>query len=225
MATALETRTDREPRGERRFLLRGVGREGYETLLRMVEGTRTRLTFDGDDVELMSPLPEHDEYGRLIGWVILAVAEGLRIPCRGFGSATWRKVTGDRGLEADECFYLSSIDQVRGKRKGINLDNVPPPDLAVEVEITNSILNKLSVYASIGIPEVWRFDGERLTVLRLGPDGTYRAVPASVELPQITPDEVVRWVLDPEALEDHGAWGLRLREWVRAEVAPPREGA
>lgn len=225
MATVVEpVKVARVPEAEQRVVLRGVGWEGYESLLKMVGDGHVRLTCDGKDVELMSPSSEHEAYGNLIGRIIECVTEELRIPCSGVGSTTWRKRVKEKGLEADECYYLSSLDRIRGKRGNLDLTVDPPPDLAIEVEISRSALNRMGIYAALGVPEVWRFDGERLTVEHLQADGTYTRVPASPSLPMLPPGEVVRWVGEAESMDDHSQWARRLRAWVRAELLPGHEG-
>jgi len=114
MATTVDSGT-RASAPEQRFLLRGVGWEGYEMALKMVGDRRIRITYDRGDLELMSPSLEHEKYRDLLGVFIRHVTFGLRIPCRGAGSTTWRRRAKDRGLEADTCFYLASFPQVRGK--------------------------------------------------------------------------------------------------------------
>lgn len=209
---------------EQRFLLPGVGWAGYEALLAMVGDGHVRLTCDGKDVELMAPSIEHEEYGNLIGRIIECVTEELRIPCVGVGSTTWRKTLRERGLEADECYYLANAPRVRAKRKNLDLAVDPPPDLAVEVEISRSALDRMAIYAALRVPEVWRFDGETLTIWHLQADGTYATVPVSPGLPMLLPGEVVRWVVEADSMDDHSEWGRRLREWVRAELLPRHEG-
>ena len=78
----------------------------------------------------------------------------------------------DRGLEADECYYIEHYPDVKG-RKEVNLDTDPPPDLAVEVDLSSSSIDKLSIYAGLAVPEVWRFHHDRFDCLHLQPDGTY----------------------------------------------------
>jgi len=224
MATALEMKTKRALEGEQRVVLRGVGWGGYEALLTMIGDGHVRVTYDRGDAELMSPSRDHEAYSRLIGRVVDTVTEELGIPCQGLRSTTWRKKVKDRGLEADDCFYLSSLPRIRVKRGNLDLNSDPPPDLAIEVEITRSALSRMGVYAALGVPEVWRFDGEILVIGHLQPDGTYKAVAASPGLPEIAPDEVVRWVLAGEETEDHSDWNRRFRAWVRAELLPRREG-
>jgi hypothetical protein len=81
----------------------------------------------------------------------------------------------------------------------------------------------MGIYAALGVPEVWRFDGETLRVEQLH-DGTYAAGAASPSLPMLPLDEVVRWLRLAEEIEDHSEWGRRFRLWVREELAVGREG-
>jgi len=101
---------------EQRVVLRNVGWDGYETLLRMVGDGHVRLTYDRGDVELMSPSSHHEECKRLLGLIVQALVEELRIPCRGLGSTTWRKQFEERGIEADEWFYIQSFPRIRWVR-------------------------------------------------------------------------------------------------------------
>src|SRR5262245_61037137 len=128
----MATTTGSKPRTldpEQRIVLRGVGWDVYETLLERLEGQAIRMTYDRGDLELMSPSLDHEDYGALLGRLIETVAEELRIPCRATGSTTWRKKVKERGLEADRSFYFENFPRVRGKRKSIDLNVDPPPDL------------------------------------------------------------------------------------------------
>jgi len=224
MATAVETKPTRTPDGEHRFLLRGVGWEGYEALLRMVDGGRVRVTYDRGDAELMSPSQNHEFYKKVIGWMLETAFEELDIPYQAAGSTTWRKQADGRGLEADECFYLSNLELVHRKRNQLDLTIDPAPDLAVEVEISRSALDRMGVYAALGISEVWRFDGENLVIGRLEPEGRYAEVPVSPRLPELPPGEIVRWIRLAEATANRAEWNRRFRDWVRAELRPKRAG-
>jgi Uma2 family endonuclease len=224
MATVSEPKPARTLDPEERFVLRNVGWSGYEALLAMIGDGHTRVTYDRGDVELMSPSRDHDLFAELIGDVIKTVTEELNIPCQSLRSTTWRRRVKERGLEADNCFYLSNLMRLRGVGRDIDLAVDPPPDLAVEIEISRSALDRMGVYAGLGIPEVWRFDGDTLTIERLQADGSYATMDRSVELPMVAPDEVVYWVNLGEGRLNHTEWRRNLREWVRAEVLPRHQG-
>jgi Uma2 family endonuclease len=221
MATAVEPRAPRVLQGEDRVVIRGVDWEGYEALLRVVGDGHVRITYDGKDTELMAPSADHEDSKKLIGRLIETLTLELGIPCDGLGSTTWRRRVKEKGLEPDECYYLSNAARVQRRR--VNLDVDPPPDLAVEVEISRSALDRMGIYAALRIPEVWRYDGQTLRIERLQPDGTYAEVPASAELPMLPPAEVVRWLDRGEAM-GQTAWLREFREWVRAELLPRHEG-
>jgi Uma2 family endonuclease len=221
MATAAEPRS-KTLTPEQRVVLRAVGWEGYETILALVGDGHTRLTYDRGDLELMSPSMDHEFLKTRVARLIEALTEELDIPCEGAGSTTWRKRLKECGLEPDECYYLANSGRVIGRKK-IDLTIDPPPDLAIEIEISRSALDRMGIYAALGVPEVWRLDGETLRIARLQPDGTYTEVATSPGLPALPPDEVVRWM---RLGEDMGQtpWIRQFRAWVRDELAPRLEG-
>jgi Uma2 family endonuclease len=221
MAAATEVKTSSRTKfevGERRFVIYNVGWEGYQNLLKIVGDHGPRLTYSRGSVELMSPLIPHEGYSRRLGRIVETVAEELEIPIRPARSTTLNREDLDRGLEPDESYFVASVGRI-GNRMELNLEVDPPPDLAIEVEITNSILNKLEVYARLGVPELWRFDGEILTVLLLQPDGSHAVSDRSASFPFLPMDEVARFLHDPE-MSDESRWGRSFRTWVREVLLP-----
>jgi Uma2 family endonuclease len=203
---------------DRRFVLYDVGWQGYEAMLQIVGDRPIRLTYDRGNLELMSPSPKHEKSKGLLGRLVETLTEELEIPCISAGSTTWRREDLDRGLEPDECFYLfDHAEQLADKEPDLSVD--PPPDLAVEIDITRSSLDRQGIYAALGVPEVWRFDGESLRVYRLKPDGAYEACGTSPAFPFFPLVEVAR-LLKEGATMDHSRWGRMVREWVRHELAP-----
>jgi Uma2 family endonuclease len=217
MATAVKPRSKTyEP--ESRFVLRDIGWQGYETLLNLVGDGAVRITYDRGTSELMLPSRDHELFRIIVGRIIDILAEELYLPYIAAGSTTWRREDLDRGLEPDQCFYLANAGRVLGK-KTIDLSVDPPPDLAVEIEISRSALDRMGVYAALGVPEVWRFDGETLRVERLQEDRTYAPSETSPTFPFLPLEEIVRFLQRAETM-DHGAWGRQFRAWVRAELVP-----
>jgi Uma2 family endonuclease len=215
MATTVEPGT-RAFEPERRFVLPRLGWHRYEAMLDILGDLPIRITYDRGDLELMSPSYDHERFKRLLGRIVETVAEEFRIPYVAAGSTTWRRKAEDRGLEADDCFYLASQPRIRGKTPDLGAD--PPPDLAIEVEISRSALDRMGIYAVLGVPEVWRFDGETLRVEQLQADGAYVEAPASLSLPMLPLEEAARWLNMSAATEDQGEWALGFREWVRATL-------
>lgn len=94
------------------------------------------------------------------------LSEFLEIDIFAGGSTTFQREDLERGFEPDECYYVKNAEWMRGKTE-VNLDFDPPPDLTIEVDIKHSSLNRMSIFAAVGIPEVWRYDGEKLVVYLL----------------------------------------------------------
>jgi Uma2 family endonuclease len=136
------------------------------------------------------------------------------IPIASFGGATWRRRDLAKGLEADECYYVASEPRVRGRDEvEINVD--PPPDLAIEIDITRSTLDKQKIYAALGVPELWRWEDETLQVLVLGPAGKYVAVQKSLNFPDLPLSEIIRFMSLRHG-KSETAWIKLFREWVSA---------
>lgn len=159
--------------GGTRIALRGVSFATYRALRSELDqaGDRTRLTFDRGTLEIMVLSYEHEGY--LLGRLIEAVAAGLRIPIAGAKSTTFSREDIDRGIEADESYYVVNEPRIRF-HKAIDLSVDPSPDLAIEVDVSRSSVNKATVYAALGVAEFWRFDDGHLHMLRLDAEGQYQ---------------------------------------------------
>ena len=165
---------------EQRILLSNVSWETYERLLEdHRDSSAPRFTFDRGMLEIISPSPEHEKFNRRIAQLVLAVTEEMGIESEDLGSTTFRREDLEHGFEPDSCFYIQNEERVRGKDR-IDLSVAPPPDLVID--ITSPSINKLPIYARLGVPEVWRYDGEKLEILKLGSDG-YAAVAESTPSP------------------------------------------
>lgn len=217
MPTTVESPTS-QAEGEQRVLIRGVGWKGYQTLLKLVAVQPVRLTYSRGNVELMSPLSKHERNKSLLGRLVEILTEELEIPMMSAGSTTLDREDLDQGLEADESFYLGDLSRVRDPDR-LDLDVDPPPDLAIEVEITKSSLNRLGVYGALGVPEIWRFDGRKLAILERQDDGTYRVISSSAAFPWVTLEEIARYLVE-EDTRDETLWARKFRAWVRAVVVP-----
>ncbi|HVC92328.1 MAG TPA: Uma2 family endonuclease [Pirellulales bacterium] len=210
-------------RPEQRFLLRGISWSTYEALLRDLGDTHLHLTYDRGALEFMVPSHEHERFSRLLGRLVELLTFELRIPIRSAGSTTWKKAVQARGLEADECYYIRSEPLVRGQDE-IDLEVDPPPDLAIEVEISHSAVDKLAMYAALRISEVWLFDGHALRVFELQPTGQHAERPVSPSFPFLPMDEMVRF-LEGRNEADETTWLAGFQDWVRANFADRRRDA
>lgn len=145
------------PDAERRFLLVGVPWELYMALRDALEGAGTRMTYLEGNLELMSPSETHEEERILIARLLDVWADASDVDLRRFGSTTYRRQDARRGLEPDDCFTVGA------KERDV------PPQIAIEVIVSNPLIDKLDVYAGLGIQEVWVWQSEarRLGVHRL----------------------------------------------------------
>lgn len=149
------------------LVIPGVGWEQYEDLLNdLVDRPGVRISYDGGRLEIMSPLPEHEEYKEFISDLARALSEEAGIPLEKRGSATWKRRRIQKGVEPDTCFYVANAHRIAGKRK-IDLESDPPPDIAVEIDTTNESLSKFPIYAALAVPEIWRYDGKRVQIYQL----------------------------------------------------------
>ncbi|MFH1921066.1 MAG: Uma2 family endonuclease [Planctomycetota bacterium] len=196
-----------------RVLLCGITWPTYEAILADVDLPGTKLTYDRGNLEIMSPSDEHERLKRLLGRMIEAMTEELVIPIRSAGSTTFKSQMKQRGLEPDESYYVANEPRVRG-RDQIDLAVDPPPDLVIEVEITTSLLDRMEVYAALGVPEVWRYDGARLRVEQLDADGSYGRKDRSGAFPFLPLEELERF-LDRRNATDETTWIRSFRDWVK----------
>lgn len=207
------------PASAQQFVFYGAKWAAYDKILEIVGSHRIRVSYDRGKLELMSPLQVHEVYKTLFGRLFDALMTELDIPMKALGSTTFRREDVEGGLEPDQCYYFASAARVRSWWT-LDLAIDPPPDLAIEIEITNSATDRMHIYAGLRIPEVWRFNGEHLIVHRLRRDGGYRVAPRSVELPFVPLDEIPPLFQRSMEIQEDRALLRGLREWVRTRVAP-----
>ena len=160
--------------------------DDYESWLEDVSGRPSlRVSYDCGRLEIMSPLPEHEEYARFIESLVRILSEELDLKVQSYGSATWKRQKLARGAEPDGCYYVRNAGRVIGKRR-FDLDSDPPPDLVVEIDVTNESLSKFPIYAALSVPEIWRYDGSKAQVYELSISG-YREISESRFFSQLTP--------------------------------------
>ena len=196
-------------------LLHGVSWEAYEQLLADLdaEHRRLRVTYDEGELEIMSPADPHERWKGRIGRLLELMALELRIDIEPLGSTTLRRKIRRKGLEPDECYYVPNVAKVRDG-KLIDLNIHPPPDLAVEVDYTSSSLPREPVYAGLNMPELWRFDGQTLTIRRLGADGVYHNARKSAAFPFLPMKQFMIFLRRLER-ESSTTVLLDFRGWVR----------
>ncbi len=170
--------------GETRIAVRRVPWAVYELWINSLpERSGIRMAYDGEDLEILTRGPKHEDFRELLGRVVTEVAVELAIPQKCLGETTWKRHDLSRGLEADQCYYFDPAKlaaAARAKRNASNdVADYPNPDLAIEIDISPSLIDRPGIYASLEVAEVWRFDGERLVIERLTSAGGYMPIEAS----------------------------------------------
>lgn len=221
MATATQTgATGPATSGETRILAAGVSWDFYERFVDgLPESSPVRAAFDGEDMEIMVKGPIHEDFRSLLGRFVEEVAGEANIPFQGLGETTWKRADVERGLEADQCFYFDPSKVVAARAALTRRDNdvaaYPNPDLAIEIDISPSLVDRPAIYAALGVAEVWRFDGTTLRIEALA-GGSYRLSPRSRFLP-VAADEIRAWITADDTV-DRPAWSRRLRAWAAARA-------
>jgi len=171
-------------------LLGNVDWATYTRFLKVFGKQRFRHTYDRGRLEIMSPISfEHDNLAYLLGRFVDELVEQLNLDYAPGRCVTLRKRKKQRGLEPDNCYWIASGKRMHGKKGPIDFQIDPPPDLAIEVEISRSALRRMKIYASLSVPEVWRTDGSsvRFAVLR---GGKYRVEAKSTAFPNLGSSEL-----------------------------------
>jgi len=172
-----------QPHSEQRVLLRDISWETYQSLRLIEENHHLRMTYDRGLLEIMSPSRKHERVSHLIGLMIHEWTVLHDIGLESGGNTTFRREDLDRGLEPDHCYWIANEAKVRGKDE-IDLSVDPPPDLALEVDVSHASVQKLPIYNALGVPEVWRWRHAMLEVLTLDNDGQYTPQKGSKALPR-----------------------------------------
>jgi Uma2 family endonuclease len=173
----IEQLTPEEP-----IVFRDVRWEEYVQLLEDLgeEHPGLHLSYDRGTLEIMAISTEHGYYTELLQNLVRLVTLRRKTPFRSFGQATMKKSKALAGKEPDGCYYLKSLTLI-GKNIRLDFEHDPPPDIAVEIDLSTNTIPKLPIYERLQVPEVWVYDGYEMTIYRLGERG-YQPVEQSVEL-------------------------------------------
>ncbi|OIP73192.1 MAG: hypothetical protein AUK43_01055 [Oscillatoriales cyanobacterium CG2_30_40_61] len=196
-----------------RVVLYNISWQQFENLLIDLGQTRAaRIAYDNGTFEIMTPLPEHEYYKEAIGISIQDIAEELDINYESYGSTTWKREARLAGIEPDNCFYFENEAKIRGRLE-LNLNQDPPPDLALEIDMTHKSLNRFPIYARLGIPEIWCYDSGKLKIYQLQRE-TYGEVETSSVFPMLRVQEIPT-IIEQYRLDGKLAVRRAIRNWAR----------
>ncbi len=175
-------------------LLMDVSWEEYETFLKeFQEKAGWRLAYDEGNLEFMPPLQEHETPSRGVHNFVLAYCEHFDLTLESAGSTTYKRKLLKKGVEPDECFYVQSADKIIGKAKQLKPETYPVPDVAVEIDVTHGSLDKFKIYAALGVPEVWLYDGKKISFYQLK-SNKYNQSETSQALPQLSATDLTGFI-------------------------------
>jgi|SRR5882672_862540 len=195
------------------FTQHGVSWDEYEELLDVVSETRgLRVSYDDGTLQIMSPSSKHERHAWLIGQLVGLLSTRLHIRVLYYGSTTIKKRRKQKGVEPDACFYVKNATLV-GTKDEIDFDKDPPPDIVVEIDLHHDSFSKFPIYAAVGVPEIWRYDGDSLTIYQLH-DEEYVAAEASLSLPLFT-SAVLTEFLARSPKQDQYDILLAFEEWLK----------
>ena len=201
---------------EQRTVLQNISWETFETLLKETgEDRGSRFVYDCGTLEIMTPLYEHENPKIQFDRFIFALAEEVDIGLKSAGSMTLKRKSVKRGIEPDNCYYIQTEPIVRDKQK-LDLKTDPPPDLAIEIDITSTSVNKSSIYAALGVNEIWRYNGRVLKFYQLV-NGEYIECEFSIAFPLVSVTEISRFI---EQRKTMGEIALlkSFRAWIRDKI-------
>lgn len=193
----------------------GISWNDYEELLRAVgEAPGLHISYDEGTLQIMSPSSKHENCAILIGRLVDRLSIHQRIKVLFYGSTTIKKRREQKGAEPGACFYVQTANAV-GTKEQIDFNIDPPPDVVVEIDLHHDSISKFPIYAAFGVPELWRYDGNVLTIYHLR-EGQYQLAEASQSLPLLT-GSVLTEFLARSPKEDQYDILLAFEEWLKAQ--------
>ncbi|MCC5623903.1 Uma2 family endonuclease [Nostoc sp. CHAB 5715] len=210
-----------EPRADR-VVLYNISWQQFENLLiDLGESRAVRVAYHDGTLEIMTPLPEHEYYKEIIGDIIKDTSEVLELDYECYGSTTWKRELKKAGIESDNCFYFQNEALIRGKLK-FDLNQDPPPDLALEIDVTSKSLDRFPIYARLGVPEIWSYDSGEIKIYQLQGE-EYLERETSLVFSNLNIQEI------PSLIERYRMAGRRvfrqaIREWVRGQMGEKGQG-
>lgn len=218
MATATAGSRRRAPASSG-WVFYDVSWNDYEAMLRIVGDRPIRVTYDQGTMEIFMPTFGHDNDAYLLSRLVDTLTEELVVPMEGGRTTTHKREDLGKGAEPDECFWFGdNAHHMSGKRQ-LDLNGDPAPDLVIEVDVTRTSLDRIKIFAAMGVPEIWRSTSRSLQFLHLQADGTYQPRPTSRNFPTLTVSSVVRFLKEGRTA-DKTAWIRSFRAFVREKIIP-----
>ena len=202
------------PTGENRLAFRSLDWSAFQQIRQLLgERTHARFTYDNGTLEITMPLEGHERLARLIELFIRILVVELGLKMKSMGSTTLARADLLKSAEPDNGYYIQNYALVADHEVDLAVD--PPPDLVVEVDITHTDIQKNDLYASLGVPEFWRFNGREWTILQLVA-GQYEERQRSPTFPLVAKADFYGFL--QTAIADEVTAELDFRQWVRTQT-------
>lgn len=200
--------------GEKRITFWDLDWQSFKQIQQLLtERTRARFIYDNGTLEITMPLEEHERYARLIELFIRILVVELGLKIKTMGSTTLDRADLLKSAEPDNGYYIQNYARVADHK--IDLDVDPAPDLVVEVDITHTDINKNALYASLSVPEFWRFNGREWKILGLE-NGNYVERDRSPIFSIVEKTDLYQFL--EAALLDEVAAEIHFRQWLQQRL-------
>ena len=197
------------------LLLQDISWSDFESILEdLGEHRSSRISYSNGVMEIMVPLPEHEKHKEIIGEIVRILLDRLEIDFEGLGSTTFKNLPMAQAVEADTCFYIKNYRAVIGKDR-LDLTIDPPPDLAIEIDITNR--TRLDNYLLLKVPELWRYTRSGLQIYLLQGD-RYTESLTSPNFPGIPIVELIETYVKQAQTEGRSKAIRALRAWMKQNL-------
>lgn len=194
------------------LLVKDVSWQMYENILEELgEKRAARINYFQEILEIMTPLPEHEVSKVIIGDLVKALCEEIEVEFWSLGSTTFKSKDMAVGIEPDDCFYIQNESAIRGKDR-VDLNTDPPPDLAIEIDMTSR--TQLNNYEALGVPELWRYDGQSLEINVLE-NGKYINSNISRNFPNFHLVDIIPQYVEQSKIKGRNSTIKAFRNWVR----------
>jgi Uma2 family endonuclease len=186
----------------------------YRAMLREFDEQPSRINYDRGTLEVMTLSIEHEHYKAVLGMMIGLLAMALELRVLHGGSATLKRLSKRKGLEADQCYWIANEPAMRG-RKRIDLRTDPPPDLVIEIDVMHSVVNREKIYAALGVPEMWVLRGSEAGLAAYALDqGSWRAIEHSRSFPFLRVSDLNPFILRI-GVDDDTSVLVAFANWLR----------
>jgi len=177
------------------IILRNISWETYQRLLKeRGRDTQPRYNYHLGKLEISVTSAERERIKQTIDSLVILLAAEMGVHVEACERVTFQAEDVDSGFEPDSCFYIENAGVIRARKK-VDLTEDPVPDLAVEIVIASPSLNKLPIFATLGVREVWRYSADGLTIHKLAGDD-YHELPTSEVLPGVARLMIMRLITD-----------------------------